>query len=293
MEKLLTVREHGFAGILYEGKRKKDQVIIYCGGGGSTVKESLECAAFIREAGLSVLVLGYYLWPDTPDRMEEIPVEYAERAVRFLKTVMGYRKVIIAGASEGATFALVCASLIDEIGGICAVTPMDYIMASPRSKESVKAVYTRNGKPLPFVHYPLSQHHAVSLLKGALQDQKYGLRRAIRYASDQADVRDEHYIPVENMKGKVLLIAPERDDIWASDEAVRRIEKRLARNHYPYPVRTVIYPEGSHMIGGSLDLSGFGASLFRQFMRAEHDHPQECEAARADCLKQMLMFFEE
>lgn len=294
MDLSFNVAEHGFAGVLYKGVRSSDKVVIFVGGGGSTVEEAIGSASFIRNAGFTVLVLGYYGWEGTPLKMENIPVEYAANAVKYLKSECDINRIIMAGPSEGAVYTLLCASLLPEINAVCAVTPMDYIMAAPMSKGTVESVYTKDGIALPFADFSIKEQGVMKLLKGALSDRKYGFRRMIRYACDQVDPPEDAFIRVEDMKAELLMIVPGFDDIWGSEEAAKRIETRLKNNGYEYPVETLTPHKASHMMGGSYDLSGIGMKLFRwALLKAEHDDPAECEKARKVCLNRMLRFFEE
>jgi len=294
MEKLFNTGEHGFSGILCRGDRSPDRAVIYVPGAGSTREESIHAADFIKEAGFSVLVLGYYGWEGTPEKMEDIPVEYALSAASYLKETEGCSKVIMAGASEGAVYSMLCASLTSRIDAVCAAVPMDFVMASPRSSGNVRSVYTKDGAPLPFAPFPLSKHgNVMALLKRALSDKEYGMRRIIRCACDMAEPSEEAFIKVEDMDADLLVIVPGHDDIWASEQAAARIEARLKRNGYRRSFRTVTLEGGSHFMGGSYDLSGPGMKLFRwALIKAEHDHPEECDRARERCFALMLDFFE-
>lgn len=40
---------------------------------------------FLRDAGYNVLVLGFYMWKGLLDTLVSIPVDYAEKAVHWLK----------------------------------------------------------------------------------------------------------------------------------------------------------------------------------------------------------------
>ncbi len=293
MYRKFTAPTDGFSGVLCEGTRSPGRAVIYVGGGGATPDEAVRAGSFVRDAGFTVLVLGYYGWEGTPRKMENIPIEYASRAIRFLKNECGTRKIIMAGASEGAVYSLLCASFLPEINAVCAVAPLDFIMASPRAKGTVTSVYTWEGRALPFADFSLRENGAPQLLKGALSDKKYGFRRVIRYACDRVRPSADAFIKVENMNADLLIIVPPFDDIWGSEEAAKRIAARLAQNSYAHPFEILTLPGASHLMGGSYDISGLGMRLFRwALLKAEHDHPLTCDWARAECLDRMLSFFD-
>ena len=290
---ILTAEKEGFAGAYGAGRDHPDSAVIYAAGAGSRQEDALQAASFLPENGLNTLVLGWMGWPGVPSRMENIPVEYVTRAIRYLKEERGIRRVLMAGVSEGAVYALLAAVYHPEIGAVCAVCPLDYVMASPSSRGKTEAVFTWQGKRISFVPFSTSHMSRWDLLKGALTDPAYGRGRILRYACDQVRVRKIARIQVEKMRCPLLLIAPSYDDVWESEAAVRRIERRLRHQKYPYPVRTLVYPDASHLMGGSYDMAERGMRILARFLKAETDHPDACERARNDCLDQMLAFLEE
>ncbi len=289
---ILTAENEGFAGAYQEGAACPETAVIYAPGAGSDREEALQAASFLPENGLNTLVLGWMGWPGVPSRMENVPVEYVTRAIRYLKEERGIRRVLMAGVSEGAVYTLLAAVYHPEIGAVCAVCPLDYVMASPSSRGKINAVFTWQGKRISFVPFSTSHMSRWALLKGALTDPSYGRGRILRYACDQVRVRKIARIQVEKMRAPLLLIAPSYDDVWESEEAVKRIERRLRHQKYPYPVRTILYPHASHLMGGSYDMTDRGVRFLTRLLKAETDHPDACERARNDCLDQMLAFLE-
>ena len=89
------------------------------------------------------------------------------------------------------------------------------------------------------------------------------------------------------MKADVLLIAPERDNMWPSPTAVERMEKRLKESAYPYRVKAIVYPHAGHLLGTNPPAS------WKKAFPAEKKYPAECEAARKDCFEQEFRFLEE
>lgn len=71
-------------------------------------KYCMKDSEYLRKAGYSVLVLGFYYWKGMPKAMRAIPVEYVEKAVEALRR-SGFEKIGIHGISSGAAYALLCA----------------------------------------------------------------------------------------------------------------------------------------------------------------------------------------
>ena len=119
--------EHdGFVGEFHPGARYPGKAVLYVGGASCDRKMTLAMGRFIEDAGFSVLYLGFYLWEGLPKEMWRIPVDYAERAAKWLIS-HGYEPCMM-GASTGAGYTLLSASLIPEIHGAAALCPFDHVM---------------------------------------------------------------------------------------------------------------------------------------------------------------------
>ncbi len=113
-----SLEKQGFVGIYYPGIYRTDRAIIASGGASCDEKLSVAMSRFLRDAGYNVLVLGFYMWEGLPDTLVSIPVDYAERAVHWLKDEKKIQSVAMTAASTGAGYTLLSASLIPEISCI-------------------------------------------------------------------------------------------------------------------------------------------------------------------------------
>jgi len=293
MQQRFTVRENGFAGVFYPGSRGTDTIVIFVGGAACNEKVSTIASGFIREAGFSTLNLGFYLWKDTPKDLKQIPVDYVERAVKYLKEQYHPSRIYMTGASTGAAYTLLCASLVPDISGVAAVVPFDYVMeASSFTKRYGCSVYTYHGQDVPYSSNPIVDDGIPSLLKKC-KAAGYPLKRIMRFGYDQAPLTEEGRIRTENINGDLLLIGASEDDCWPSEVAVSRIEKILKAHNFPHKVRVVVYENCSHALGGDYDKSGaFIRFLMRLMMKNEKENPAGCNEAREKCKEEMLRFFE-
>jgi dienelactone hydrolase len=262
-------------------------------------KMAVEGSKLFIEQGYSVLTLGFYKWKGLPKNMWSIPVEYVERAARWL---LSYKnnlagKVGIIGTSTGAAYALLCASLLPEITCVIAASPYDHILEGAIPGKYVRArksTYTYKGNDVPFT--PIDIIERVKILKAeAKKNPDYGLVRSMRYGYDRIVPTPESRIKVENINGRVLLLAPENDDMWPSEAATRRMEKVLKENNFPHKYECIIYDKASHFLGNinlkNLPIKYWFAAKF--MLPAEKKYPLECEQARVDSANQMLAFLEQ
>lgn len=300
MKKRYTLKEDGFCAVWFEGSKYRDKVVIYMSGAKCDEKTTVEASGYICEAGYSVLCLGFYLWKDMPKEMYGIPVEYVERAVAELKK-NGFDQIAIHGISTGAGYALLCASLIPEISCTIAGVPYDYVMEGMKNDlfPLELAVYSHHGESLPYSRYTCMDKGLLKALKGFFKVKKqrgYHLTHISRYAYDTADENEASRIKVENMKSDVLLMAPDYDDCWPSEQAVPRMERILREHQYPYRVKAIIYENASHAIGmdmENLKNNGVLKWILGMMLPAEKKHPQACESARKDSKQQILVFLKE
>lgn len=300
MKKQYTVEEDGFRAIWFEGKEYRDKVIIYMGGAKCNEQVSVDSSRYLRDEGYSVLCLGFYLWDGLPKEMYKIPVEYVEKAVLELKA-NGFEKIAIQGASTGAGYALLCASLIPDISCTVAPVPYDYVMEGMKNDLFPLgfAVYEHHGKSLPYSRYTCLDKGLVKGLMSFFRCKKaggYKLGHVMRYAYDTSDENEASRIKVENMKSDLLIMAPDHDDCWPSEQAVPRIERILKESNYPYRVKAIIYKNASHCLGVNLaDMysNPIMKILMGMTMPAIKEHPKECLEASEDSIKQILDFYKE
>ena len=292
----LSVRENEFAGVFQTGTVHKDKVIIRVGGSGAPKDRVIASGKFLVDAGYSVMFLGYYLWEDQPKIVSEIPIDYVEKAVKWIKeyTHDPNTKIGMTGISQGAQYTLAAASLIPDISSIAVASPFDYVMEgnTPSFGRTGHSTYTYHENELPYTPWELLGKNKLKLFFDLKSDKNYGLGRMMRYGYDKNGVDERSGIAVENMHANVLLLASRNDDCWPSDEAVVRIENRLKSADYPYIVESHIYEKGCHNMGGNMDIDSRQGKKLKKLMRAWSDHPEECRKCIADSMERIVDFFD-
>ncbi len=285
-----TLEKEGFIGHYFTGNRGKEKAVIYMAGAMCGEKLCVESSEFLRNQGYPVLVLGFYLWKGLPKEMYHIPVEYAERAAKWLHS-RGYEKVIIMGTSTGAGYAMLSASLVPEINGAILVSPFDHVMEAMKHNlfGLCFSVYEYRNRNIPYAHYPIFDHGVRNGLSEFRKHKEYDLAHIMRYAYDTAEYSEDNRIKVENIQGDVLMIAPRNDDCWPSTEAVERMDQTLSKQNFPYRHQMTIYENGSHALGYfKMNV------LFRTLMKAacpqEKKDPKGCEQARTKSTEEILRF---
>lgn len=291
-----TLEQNGFVGIYYPGHIHPEKAVIAAGGASCDEKTSVSMSRFLRKAGYTVLVLGFYGWKGLSKELVSVPVDYVEKAVNWLKEEKKIQGIAMTSVSTGAGYTLLAASLIPEISCIIPVVPFDHVMEGTTNnfKRLHKSVYTWHGKDVPYSPWTLIDQGLLTVFSGAMKDKRYGLRRFMRYGYDHNPLTEESRIRVENMHADVLFLAAKDDDAWPSDIAVPRMMKVLQEANYPYRMEAYIYEKASHALADGLDeMTGYAKWAFQNLLPAEKKYPKECEEARQDSFLRILKFLEE
>lgn len=224
-----------------------------------------------------------------------LPVERIGAAITYLKA-QGIEKFGIAGASTTGMYALLAASYYPEITLTIAMTPADFVMEGfyqgkrdgqtewPGDGESSASC---EGKPLPYL--PYAYRHPEYGKKMKEEAKKGGdliASREIFVASEKAHpIREEEFIKIERIKGKLLLIGAEDDVLWETEKYIKRMEKRLAEREHTCEVESYIYEHATHFVfpeGMVKTILPVGGDLLTRVFAAGRKFPKECKAARID-----------
>ena len=224
-----------------------------------------------------------------------LPVERIGAAIEYLKS-KGNKKFGIAGASTTGMFALIAASFYPEITLTLAMTPSDFVMEGfyrgnrdgceewPGEGESTASW---QGKPLPFMPFVYRHPEYFRKMKADAKINKDMIvSRGVFDDSEKAHpIKEEEFIKVERIKGKLLLIGAEDDVLWDTAKYIRRMEARLARLPHECDVESMIYEHATHFVFPESLLKTMlpvGGSLFVGVFKAGRDYKKECREARID-----------
>lgn len=224
-----------------------------------------------------------------------LPVERIGAAITYLKA-QGIEKFGIAGASTTGMYALLAASYYPEITLTIAMTPADFVMEGfyqgkrdgqtewPGDGESSASW---EGKPLPYL--PYAYRHPEYGKKMKEEAKKGGdliASREIFVASEKAHpIREEEFIKIERIQGKLLLIGAKDDVLWETEKYIKRMEKRLAEREHTCEVESCIYEHATHFVfpeGMVKTILPVGGDLLTRVFAAGRKFPKECKAARID-----------
>lgn len=228
---ILSVENDGFAAKFYPmSPADKRVAVLVLGGSEGGLPERL--AKPIVDAGFPTLALAYFNEEGLPQELEKIPLEYFNKAISWLQSQKNINsdELIVVGWSKGAELALLLASRDKKISSVIAIAPSSVAWAGIL-KDWTKvpsSSWTERGEELAHVVFkPTGQ------VSGLLDLYTQSLEN--RSDSGQAD------IPVENIRGSVVLMTGEDDEIWPSPSMAKSICERVNSNkngrcqHLNYP----------------------------------------------------------
>ena len=170
--KTASVQTEGFEGILYPGNGRKDKVLIVMSGSNGGMSLTRQAAEFYHSKGFPALALALFKTKQTPQALSRVPVEYVERAIRWLKA-QGYEKIGIDGTSKGSEMALVAASLFSEISCVIVRVPSHFVSEGLSGSGKNKApsgtsCWSYQGRELPYAPYRSRTFNIPQWQSGAL-----------------------------------------------------------------------------------------------------------------------------
>ncbi|MBX7249937.1 MAG: dienelactone hydrolase family protein [Caulobacteraceae bacterium] len=250
------LRQDGLVGRLYAAPdaRRRPAVLMLGGSGGGFPYE--DAARAMAAAGHPVLALAYFRgWQGQADpaltglpaMLKDIPLEYFFRALTWMKArrEVNPRKIALMGESRGGELVLQLAALRPDIAGVVAFVPSHLRWGAVGGQGDS---WTLAGRALPYARDAWKPGQAS--VDGFIQTLDHGNPAMLAAAA----------IPVEKIRGRVLLFSTRADKIWPSTrmaEAVMQRLRRGVRDHYAFE-------DASHLLmGPGPGMTAWGEGAYR------------------------------
>jgi uncharacterized protein len=232
------VAEPGFKGRLYPAAAKPAATaVIVIGGSEGGLLLADDVGPQIAKLGYMVLGVDYHDGFNPGRRLANVPVETFIAAADWLVQQPGIARVVVAGESRGSEAALLTALRSKVVAGAVAYVPSSHLLpAVGPTDANGPAAWSEGGKPLPFVK-PING--------GARNPQEF--KDAIKQDPDAPRAA----IPIENIPGKILLLATDDDAIWDCGDMVRDMTARHAACKGKGQLTARIYPNAGHRLFGT------------------------------------------
>lgn len=226
---------------LFLGNADKQPLIVAFGGGGGGNDWARTYMKGKRDSlidkGYAVLAIGYFKSEGTPDHLDRISLNAIRDTILNIARhpkIDGSRIGLI-GGSRGGELVLNLASHFSEFRAVVAMST-SHVSFPAITWAANTSPWMLDGKEVPYVPAPFKT--IFPALKGDL----YAAHR-LMLEDEQAVKKAE--IPVENIKGAVLLLSGTKDDQWPATEMSDQIVGRLQAHHFGYPFEHVKL-EGGH-----------------------------------------------
>lgn len=220
-------------------------VIVLGGSGGGADHDR---AALYASHGFAALALAYFRAPGLPRSLVNVPLEYVGSAIDdALDTVRPPRDfVAVEGISRGGELALLVGAMFPKVRAVVGIMASGLVMGAFGEPEpgdpGPSAAWTLGKKPVPdlFAGNPRvdwsEAKSEVSLVPGYLA------------AMRDAPSVERATIPVERIRGPVLLVTGKDDRLAPRFELAEIARRRLAQHRHPWPYEHLSYGNTGHTI---------------------------------------------
>jgi dienelactone hydrolase len=232
------------------GRGPRPVIVVLSGTGGGF---DLDKAAVLSRHGFATLALAYFGIPPLPTWLHRVPLEYFEPALGWLgaQPEIDAQRIGILGVSRGAELALLLGTKFPAIHAVAAYAPSSVAWAAGGRDEATGEIipsWTWQGLPVPFAPMPLRGFMWRSAIPVAVLRRPVMFRNLFRAGLRNRETIERASIPVERMRGPVLLISGGDDHLWPASEMSEAIVARLKKNNFAHSVGHLHYPRAGHML---------------------------------------------
>jgi dienelactone hydrolase len=186
-------------------------------------------AAVLASHGYPALALAYFAEPGIPATLQNIPLEYFAKALRYLVAQPGVdpNHLVVDGASRGGEVALLLGVYYPNlVHAVIAQTTTSLAECGfNASQQCDGASWTFHGAPLPYSE---------------------------NFHNPQASGPSDEVIPVEKINGPILHDCGGQDLLIPSCPFGIDIEDRLNAAHFPFAHRLLTYPDAGHLVNAGV-----------------------------------------
>lgn len=227
----LSLQQHGFVGQYYPpaSKTSASPVMVLGGAEGGTPTRLAEQVAAL---GYPTLAVAYFKHDALPDELEQIPLEYFDKAKDWLSDKLPSRSdhITLAGWSKGAELSLLLASRDTTYNRVVAIAPSSVVWAGILNdwQKVPASSWAADGTPLP--HVAFNPTGPVT-----------GLRDLYTQSLNNRSDNDAATIAVDNIEGQLFLFSGGQDEVWPASTMSESICNSVKNTdavsciHYNYP----------------------------------------------------------
>lgn len=246
------VNEKGVVGTFFHaGDSSVRPTIIVVGGSEGGIYEFP--ASLLASHGFNVLALGYWGQEPLPKQLVEIPLEYIEGAIHWLKARPDVAKGWLGmhGTSKGGELALLAATYFKDITAVVSLSGPPVVCCGIvpwTDQKELPPAWTYRGKAIPYAR-PDNSVEVSNTCQAMRQAGENPLRIWYDYLISNPQITEKATIPVEKINGSILLISGMDDacfdTTWLNEKAMERLRRYHFKNEYNH----LVYDGAGHEIG--------------------------------------------
>lgn len=213
--------------------------------GGSEGGCPTNSAIALASRGYAALALAYFAVPDLPEQLVEIPLEYFGEGLQWLSTQpeIDSERIGAMGGSRGGELALLLGSTFSEIRAVVATVPSHVVWPGCCTDEAdMKSGWTQSGQPLRFMDRSRASEDAEAYW--SVRREGFLANFWLRLANPAVELAAT--IPVERIRGPVLLISGGDDQLWPASYMADLVMQRLEAHAFEHRYIHLRYDDAGH-----------------------------------------------
>ncbi|MFH1149549.1 MAG: acyl-CoA thioesterase/bile acid-CoA:amino acid N-acyltransferase family protein [Actinomycetota bacterium] len=220
-----------------------------------TVKRMLvDYGALLASRGFAALALQYFGAEGLPPELVEIPLEYFGRAIEWMRArpEVDGKRIAVQGVSRGGELALLVGSNFEQVKAVVSIAGSGVVfqgLLEDRRDGSVRAAWTRGGEPVGFVTRRDSLGFTFHAVWAGFTGGTFSTLSSYSGGMDDGEAVAKATIPVEKIRGPVLMASGSGDMMWPYEACSRISADRLASLGHEYPVELLVYQDAGHGLG--------------------------------------------
>ncbi|MEI7058275.1 alpha/beta fold hydrolase [Nocardioides sp. CCNWLW239] len=226
-------------GVLLEPEGATAGVLVLSGSSGRI--ETDRCR-MLASHGVAAASIRYFGGPRQPDEARLMPLETFDDVLADLHA--RYERLVVLGTSWGAQAALLLGTLHPEIDAVVGISPTYVSWAGLSEERPQRSSWTLRGQQVPFV--PFDDESAEEAVKEAGGELPSFCEAYLSALEKYADRVPAATIPVERIRGEVVLVAGGDDALWPSVLFAETVRRR--RTAHDLETIVVTHPEAGHRV---------------------------------------------
>lgn len=249
--KCSPLKDAGLHGILCfpdDGKQHHGVLVIGGSEGGAGLPD---VTVLLASHGFTALSLSYFGESGQPATLQNIPLEYFQRAANWMLRLpeTRSRRIAVFAVSRGTEAALQLAAMSSVIDAVVARSP-SFVRWGGISARGLPGgpAWTFSGKPLPYIPNRIPLWFGTQYLWDRAIAEPVRQTPLFLYDLSIFGATDSVEIPVENIHGPILLLSGKDDQIWPGDMMADKLMARLKQHGHPYHDAHLSYDQVGHSI---------------------------------------------